>query len=148
MIERRCEIRFMLEYECHDKIHDNGTAESEERKVNEVHPHGGGPDAELFAPPLANAERFLFEPAADRVNHQSKIKKTRESQPAATSSHENRRWLCRRRQQCSADGAPQALFLLAVLIGELYQALAAESVAHKMLFLCKQPGFPVQLRCT
>lgn len=62
----------MLENKGHDEVDDDWTSEGKERKVDKVHTHGGGINAELFAPPGTHAKSFVFKPLYNTSNHPNK----------------------------------------------------------------------------
>jgi hypothetical protein len=65
----------VFQNESHDEIDNYGTSKSEKRQINKVHADGSTADAELFAPPGANAVSLLFKPGDNSVNHNTNIEK-------------------------------------------------------------------------
>lgn len=59
----------------HNEVNDDGRAECEKRQVNKIHPDVRCLDAELFAPPLTNAEGLLLKPVYNFTYHFYKYRK-------------------------------------------------------------------------
>ncbi len=69
----RLKIVFMFQDKSHDKIYNDRASESKKRKIDKIHPHGGGSDAEFFSPPGTNAEGLLLKPLDNTSDHNTKI---------------------------------------------------------------------------